>query len=169
MRTSVLARALPLALLACSLFLNADGVGAAGEKKAAETKLALRSAYLVSPITVGAKKYHQIALVGAINEERAGMAELRLDPNICKLSRFGDPTGCTEIAVVKHKVKLKFLRVFDEDYPDTLDRMKFIIEGDQLPNSLYLVIPKNAKASYRFLIGSDKDGVLAVVTLEPMP
>lgn len=67
------------------------------------------SDYLVEGVNVhGEVGFHQIAVTwNRRNPEAQGSCYL--DPNICGLDEFGDPSVCTRIAVVSRDMKLSLL------------------------------------------------------------
>jgi hypothetical protein len=156
--------ALLAAVIASSLFLSTNGVQSADTNKADVINLSLNSAYLSTPIQVGPRPCRRITLTGTIKGD-AGSGTLALDPNGCVLNSFGDTQACTLIATFGQDVK--FQRLQQED-PRNLGRILYSVTGDELPKGIFLVVPTNEKAAYRFVLGQEA-GTPAVVTLEPSP
>jgi hypothetical protein len=62
---------------------------------------------------------------------------LILDPNVCSLDAFGDPQGCTKIAVRGIEVDVRRVRIAD---PASLMRRSFEVTGEGLPPGLVMIV-----------------------------
>jgi hypothetical protein len=120
----------------------------------------LESLYLVAGIELGGHTVHRVRLAyGALDGD--ARAQLTLDPNKCTLDAFGDPLGCTRMAVRTLDVKLT---------PVTTDdpRRLFSVEGEGLAApSLRLVLVGDAPAAARLLVVGAADELTDVVPLHP--
>ncbi|QDV51762.1 hypothetical protein [Gimesia fumaroli] len=123
----------------------------------------LDSTYQTVPLDFGTEVgngFRFISLIGTLADEK--MIDLSLDPNTCSLNKFGDRTGCTEIANTHLKVKLQRLRLAD---PLKLGREIYRIQSKEFPKSLivYLIVPKS-DSGYRIIL--QKPDSTVVVALE---
>ncbi len=127
-------------------------------------RLAMMSAYQVSSFKIGEKVFRQAAFIGVLKDE-GGQGILMLDPNTCSLNEFGDAQASTFLAQDHHKVELRRVGTAD---PNKLRRYRYSITGEGVPKSLFLVVATGEEiAGYRLVVGTEKGGASAVITLEP--
>jgi hypothetical protein len=65
----------------------------------------LTSEYLLPPLETRLRAFHRVSLApGSIGSSHY---DLLLDPNFCSLDEFGEPRGCTRIALFHYSVQLE--------------------------------------------------------------
>jgi hypothetical protein len=103
--------------------------------------LRLESLYLASGFRVSndERPAHSILLrlSGRLDGNGKASGSLFLDPNECSLNAFGDPAGCTKIAIREIEVNVVRQRLGD---PKHLGRKYFQVTGSDLPTGLGLII-----------------------------
>jgi hypothetical protein len=144
-----------MVMTACVVCTSLGRTAEAPDKKAKRRVITLATCYLIDTLE-GA---HRILLEADMH---AFKGTLTLDPNVCGLNNFGDPTICTEIAPRKIKVELAPTDTAD---PSGQNRNLYGVIGKGLRNPLFLVELTQPGSSFRF-VSRAGDDVARVVTLE---
>ncbi|MEZ4298524.1 MAG: hypothetical protein R3B70_26470 [Polyangiaceae bacterium] len=99
----------------------------------------LESAYLTTgDLWTDAPRAHHVTLeVKWPLAESTVTAQLGLDPNGCTLNDFGDPAGCTKMAVRMLEVSLQRMRLGD---PAGLDRRYYAMTARGFPDGCALIV-----------------------------
>jgi hypothetical protein len=116
-------------------------------------RISLRSGYLAAPLG----QFRQFTLTAELAGGQ-GSGVLTLDPNTCTLDEFGDPAGCTRMAVTKAQVQLTRLRIAD---PRGQNRQLWTVSGSPLSGTLTLAAPASSTGPHR-LIHTTSSGKLVV-------
>jgi hypothetical protein len=117
-------------------------------------RVSVKSGYLAAPLG----QFRQVALTAELAGGQ-GTGVLRLDPNTCTLDDFGDPAGCTRIAVARTPVQLTRLRAAD---PHGLGRQLWAVSGAPLSGSLTLVLAGTTGGPHRLIHTTPNGGKLVV-------
>lgn len=116
-------------------------------------RISVRSGYLAAPLG----QFRQITLTAELTGAQ-GSGVLTLDPNTCTLDDFGDPAGCTRLAMTKAQVHLTRLRISD---PRGQNRQLWTVSGSPLSGTLTLAVPTSSTGPHR-LIHTTSSGKLVV-------
>jgi hypothetical protein len=131
-------------------------------KKKPATIRPLASEYLLPALQTDLRAFHRVSL--APTPDRDGEYTLGLDPNFCSLDPFGEPLGCTRMAMFGYQVQLERLQ---EEGDQTL----YAIESkDPLPARMRLVIihaPKLGECPARLMTLDDAEQISGIVHLHP--
>jgi hypothetical protein len=125
----------------------------AAQPTPAGRRVSVESGYLAAPLG----QFRQITLTAELANGQ-GNGVLTLDPNTCTLDDFGDPAGCTRIAVARVPVQLNRLGRAD---PHGLNRQLWTVSGAPLSGSLTLVLQASPVGPHR-LIHTTQSGKLVV-------
>lgn len=125
-----------------------------------DKKVSVSTAYMLEPLQVeGLNKAHRVGITGTLG----GGGNLVLDPNACSLNEFGDPTICTQMAIMP--LVFRFQRVDVED-PLKLGRTLYELRGVPSTDKLFLVVPRRPSEEFRLLRRNSDELLVDLVTLE---
>jgi len=119
------------------------------------------SEYLLPPLHSELREFHRVSLV---EDADSGSYHLGLDPNHCSLDQFGEPVGCTRMAIFGFEVVLETI---SEDDEQILYRLA---SKQQLPADLRLVVIRERKlreCPVRLLV-MDEDDITQIIHLHPI-
>lgn len=121
----------------------------------------LTSEYLLPPLETQLRAFHRVSL--APGPTGSSRYDLMLDPNFCTLDEYGEPLGCTRIALFHYGVQLEAL---SREGTQTL----YAIESRELPARFRLVVidkPLLAECPARLLMINDDNRIIQLVHLHP--
>ncbi len=119
----------------------------------------LSSEYLLPALDTSLRGFHRVSLVPG--RAAAGPHDLLLDPNFCSLDDFGEPLGCTRMAVFHYTITLERIR---SEPGQTL----YAIAGAELPARLRLVVLHTlarVECAARLLVVDDDDHITQIIHL----